>query len=119
MNNRNKKNENNVNNMWGILAALMVGGLFGAGVMLFLAPQSGKKTRAKIRQKGMELLDETSEVVDDAKLLAEDKVRQIRLGVRKQTKELGRQGQALLDEQRSRLATIFEAGKVAVHDSRP
>jgi len=40
-----------VNHPGGLLAGLLIGGLAGAGVMLLLTPQSGKKTRVKIQQK--------------------------------------------------------------------
>ncbi len=32
-----------------ILASFLIGGIVGAGLALLLAPQSGKKTRAQIR----------------------------------------------------------------------
>ena len=41
-------------------AGLVTGGLVGAGLALFLAPQSGEKTRIQIRDKGLELRDEAA-----------------------------------------------------------
>ena len=45
----------------GLLVGLLIGGLAGAMAMLFLAPQSGKKTRAKIEQLGHELREQTAD----------------------------------------------------------
>jgi gas vesicle protein len=39
------------------LAGLVAGGVFGAGLALLLAPQSGEKTRGQIRAKSLELKD--------------------------------------------------------------
>jgi gas vesicle protein len=38
-------------------AGLVTGGVIGASLALFLAPQSGKETRDQIRDKGIELRD--------------------------------------------------------------
>ncbi len=40
------------------LAGVLVGGLAAAGMMLFFAPMSGKKMRARMIAKGMDLQDE-------------------------------------------------------------
>jgi gas vesicle protein len=50
----------------GLLVGLLIGGLTGAVAMLFLAPLSGKETRAKMQQLGYELREQTAEAVDDA-----------------------------------------------------
>ena len=60
--------------VWGFLTGLLVGGLIGAGTMLLLAPQSGKKTREQIRLKGIELRDQTAGVFEDAMSQTRDKV---------------------------------------------
>lgn len=41
------------------IAGLMIGGLIGVSVALLLAPQAGEETRAEIKNKSMELKDET------------------------------------------------------------
>jgi gas vesicle protein len=38
-----------------ILIGLLIGSLFGAAVMVFIAPYSGRQTRSRIYQKGMQL----------------------------------------------------------------
>lgn len=43
----------------------LVGGIAGAITVLLLAPQSGKDTRMQIRDKGVDLRNQTSEMVND------------------------------------------------------
>lgn len=38
-----------------ILISLLIGSLFGAAVMVFFAPYSGKQIRSRIYQKGIQL----------------------------------------------------------------
>lgn len=106
-----------INIVWGVLAGLLIGGLVGAGAMLLLAPQSGKKTRAQIKKKSLELRDETTEAVEEAVSQAGVKVRQVRADVVKEVKALNHRGQVILDEQKKRLDTLVEAGKTAVRGS--
>jgi len=101
----------------GLLAGLLIGGLAGAAAMLLLAPQSGKKTRAKIQQKSAELRNQTVETVEDAVAQARVKARHITAGVHEQAEELQQRGQAMLNEQRERLSTVIEAGKKAAQGS--
>ena len=68
----------------GLLVGLLIGGLTGAVAMLFLAPQSGKKSRAKIQQLGHELREQTAEAVDDAVAQVRAKADQITHNVREQ-----------------------------------
>ena len=53
----------------GGLVGLLLGGLAGAGAMLLLAPQSGKKTRAKIQRKGRDLRNQTADTIEDLSLI--------------------------------------------------
>jgi gas vesicle protein len=59
----------NNNNILGVLAGLLVGGLAGAVTMLLLAPQSGKDTRMEIsdggRRKFLELKQQSQDLVVD------------------------------------------------------
>ena len=118
MDNHNSEHENGVNQPGSFLAGLLIGGLAGAGTMLLLAPQSGKRTRTQIQLKSMELRDQTTEAVEDAMAQAGVKARQIRTDVRKQAKELEHRGQDMFDEQKERFSTLVEAGKTAVQGSR-
>ena len=114
MDNHSQEHENDANNTWGFFAGLLIGGLAGAVAMLLLAPQSGKRTRAQIQLKSMDLREQTAEAVEDALKQARTKGRQIRADVREKADELQQRGQAVLDEQKERLSTLVEAGKTAV-----
>ena len=51
-------------NALGVLVGMLIGGLTGAVTMLLMAPQSGKETRRQIQEKGIELRDRTTEIVE-------------------------------------------------------
>lgn len=106
---------NTINQVEGFVAGLVVGGLSGAGAMLLLAPQSGKKTRAQIMQKGNALRKQTVKSVEGAVAEARDKAHQINADVHEQVGDLQQRGQDVVDEQRDNLGqTLKDLGK-AVH----
>jgi len=83
-----------------MLAGLLIGGLAGAVAMLLLAPQSGKRTRAKLRRRSNALRDQaaaTMETVEDAVADARDKSQQVTHDAREQAERLEKRGQALFD----------------------
>jgi gas vesicle protein len=110
-------NETCANRPWGFLAGLLFGGLAGASAMLMLAPQSGKRTRAKIQQKSIELRDQATETVEDAMADTRAKARKVKIGVRKDARELQHRGQEMLDEQMAHVSAAVDAGKEAVQGS--
>ena len=101
----------------GVLAGMVIGGLAGAVTMLLLAPQSGKRTRMQIQEKGIELRDQATGIVEDA-------VAQVRLdgnklardGRRKANKLL-HQGQELVADQIEYVTDTVKAGKKAFQSS--
>ena len=110
----NKHNGNNAKFVWGSLAGLLVGGLAGAGMVLLVAPQSGKKTRALIRQKSSDLREQTVKTVEGAVAQTRDKGRQIMDDIRDQAGELQQGGQDLLDEQRDHVSKTLKGWGKAV-----
>jgi gas vesicle protein len=76
----------------GMLTGTLIGGLAGATAMLLLAPQSGKRTRAKLQRQSHELREQTAETLGDAMDQARGTARQITQDVRKQAEELRRSG---------------------------
>ena len=113
-NNRNAKQEVNTLNRFlaGLLflAGTLVGSLIGAGVMLLMAPQSGKKTRTQIRRKGRDLRVQAPDAI-------EDWVEQVTSSIHEQTEDLQQRGQDVVDHGKERLSVVVEAGKTAVHGS--
>ena len=61
----------------GMLISLLIGGLTGALVMLLVAPQSGKRTRAKLHRQSAEWREQAADTMEDAVASARDKARQI------------------------------------------
>jgi len=114
MDNHNQENGNNAKNVWGFVAGLLVGGLAGAGAMLLLAPQSGKKTRAQIQQRSIEVRDQTVKTVEGAVAQARGKARQITDDVHEQAGELQQRGQDVIDEQRDHLSQTLKGWGKAV-----
>lgn len=95
--------------LWtGMLAGLLIGGLAGAIAMLLLAPQSGKRTRAKLRRQSYALRRHTAETMEDmedsmedavadAVADARDKTHKMTRDARKQAEKLDKRGHALFD----------------------
>jgi gas vesicle protein len=52
-------------NTLNILLGMLIGSVAGVVAMLLLAPQSGKDTRTHIQNKGIELRNRTTEMVED------------------------------------------------------
>jgi gas vesicle protein len=86
--------------------------------MLLLAPQSGKKTRAQIQRKSIELGNQAAETVEDAVAQSRVKARQITADVREKAKEIQQSGQDMLAEQKARLSAAVAAGKTAIQGSQ-
>jgi gas vesicle protein len=105
--------ETHSNHPGSFLAGALLGGLAGAGAMLLLAPQSGRRTRAQIQLKGIELRDQATEAVEDGMLQTRVKARQVTADIREKAKEIQHSGQDLLAEQKARLSAVVAAGKPA------
>lgn len=103
MDNHSQETGNIAECVWGFVAGLLVGSLTGAAVMLFLAPQSGKKTR-----------DQMVKTVEDGVARARGTARQITGDVLEQAEELEQHGQDMLDEQRDHLSKTLKGWGKAV-----
>lgn len=104
-------------NFFSILFSLLVGGLAGAVTMLLLAPQSGKDTRNQLQEKGIELRERTSELMEDAVAQVRLDRNKLSMGGRQKAKELLQQGQSLVVEQLDRVSDAALAGKKAIQNS--
>lgn len=70
------------NNVLGVLGGVLIGALAGAVTMLLLAPQSGKDTRRQIQEKGIELRDRTTEMVEDTLAQVRLNTKKVEMGVK-------------------------------------
>jgi gas vesicle protein len=102
------------NDFGAFISGFVIGGLVGAAVALLLAPQSGEETRTKIRQRGIELRDQVEETAAEARARAEQLAQEARI----RAEDLQKRGQAVYDEQRSKLEKAIEAGKKAAQRKR-
>ncbi|MEX1143586.1 MAG: YtxH domain-containing protein [Anaerolineales bacterium] len=107
----------NSSNLLGILAGTLIGGLVGAVTMLLLAPQSGKDTRMQIKQKGIELRDETTEMVDKAVAQMQTNTTKIVTGGREKINEIKEQSRSFATEQLDRVSEAVHAGKKAIENA--
>lgn len=102
--------KNTTNNTRNVLAGMVFGGLVGALTMLLLAPRSGKETRRQIQEKGIELRDRTTEMVEDT-------LAQVRTKKDKVTMDVEDYSQELAVEQLDHVAEVAQAGKKAIKSS--
>ncbi len=114
MTHENQEPEYYNNNILSVLVSLLIGSLAGAVAMLLLAPQSGKETRSRIQEKGIELRDRTTEMVEDAVAQMRLDRNRITTSGRQKAKELFHQGQTLVVEQLNRASEAAQAGKKAI-----
>jgi gas vesicle protein len=104
-------------NVLGVLVGMLVGGLTGAVTMLLTAPQSGKETRMQIKEKGIELRDRTSEIVEDVMAQVRLDMNKVNVSGRQKANELLEQGQTLVIEQLDHVSDAAQAGKKAIKSS--
>jgi len=98
----------------GVLAGIVIGGLAGAITMLLLAPQSGKRTRIQIQEKGIELRDRATGIVEEAVAQVRLDGNKIARDSRRKANELMHQGQNLVTEQLEYVTDAVKAGKKAI-----
>jgi gas vesicle protein len=106
MENLSQEHENMGMNTLRFLAGVLVGCVAGASVVLLVAPQSGKKTRALIQEKGIELRVQATEAVEDVVAQARAKAHQITTDVHEKAEELQHRGQEMFDKQKERVSTL-------------
>lgn len=110
MNNENQEYRYLANNVLGVLAGILIGGLAGAVTMLLLAPQSGRDTRRQIKEKSIELRDRTSEMIDDTIAQVRTNTTKLAMGVKDYSKEMA-------VEQLDNVSEAAQSGKKAIQNS--
>jgi gas vesicle protein len=116
--NNNEEQSHTVSNTMRVLVGLVMGGLVGAGVMMLLAPQSGKRTRALIQRKGIELREQAADGLDEAVAQVRGKARQVSHTFSDKADELQQRGQDLIDEQKDNLSALRSSTKKALQSAR-
>jgi gas vesicle protein len=96
------------------LGGLLLGNLTGAGAMLLLAPQSGKKTRKQIRRKGRKVRKQTARKIEHEAEQVRDKAHQVTTRIHEQVEDLQQHSQDVVDGQKDRWEPVVEAGITAV-----
>ena len=111
MNKQTLAHESRIDHPGNFVAGMLIGGLAGAATMLLLAPQSGKATREQIKQKAVELRDQTRSTVEGSFGQIRERADQLKSGVRERATQLKEQGQDVLVEQLDRVSEAAEKGK--------
>jgi len=114
MENDNEQPTNGLNNAKNVFIGLLIGGLAGATAMLLFAPQSGKRTRAQIQQKTIQLRDRTTRNIKKTVAQVRSKTDSITADVREKAGELKQLGQDKIVEGLDRVTAALDAGKTAV-----
>jgi len=117
MANENQAPEYHDSSVLSVLAGILIGGLAGAVTMLLLAPQSGKRTRMQIQEKGIELRDRTNGMMEDVLAQVRLDGNKIARDGRRKATELVHQGQALVADQLEHVSDAARAGKKAIQTS--
>ncbi|HUF39184.1 MAG TPA: YtxH domain-containing protein [Anaerolineales bacterium] len=101
-------------NAKGFIAGLLIGSAAGAATMLLMAPQSGKDTRAQIKDKSIELKDQTVKAVEDTVTQVRTQVGKAAASVQNAAESLPENAKKLANEQKERWAPVAKAGKNAI-----
>jgi gas vesicle protein len=101
-----------------LLAGLMIGGLIGAGTMLLLAPQAGRRTREEIQQGALELKDRTTDRVRETASQVRSRAEQVASDVKNKADDLQNQGRDIAIDQLDRVASAAQSRKKTLQESR-
>jgi gas vesicle protein len=114
---KNQEYKYPANSVLNVLVGMLIGGLAGAVTMLLVAPQSGKRTRIQIQEKGIELHDRATGIVEDAMSTVRLNGNKLARDGRRKANELLHQGQNLVAEQVEYVTDAVKAGKKAIQSS--
>jgi len=101
-------------NVTGVAAGLFIGSMIGAVTALLLAPQSGKRTRAQLQIKGIQLRDRTIDMAEDAVTQVRVESKKLTKTGRQKARQLIHQGQELVTGQFAHVAEVVKTSKKAI-----
>jgi gas vesicle protein len=99
------------------LFAFLFGVVAGAIAMLFLAPQSGEKTRAEVRVGAQKWRDQTDAVVKERTDQIRTRAQELTADARRKVDDLSKQGKDIALESLDRVSSAAESGKKALKGS--
>jgi gas vesicle protein len=114
INNSENNHRENTSPSGSVLAALLVGGLLGAGTMMLLAPRSGRETRSQLQHKALQLREQTVGTVKDTVDKVSTRTRDLAGEVKVKAGGLEQQGRDALAKQLDKVAVAAKAGKQAI-----
>ena len=114
MENHIEESRYDTNNIKSVLLGLLIGGLIGAAAMLLYAPQSGKRTRTRIRQENIQLRDRATTGIVKTISQVRSETNRITAEVREKVGDLKQLGQDKLVEQMDNVSAALDAEKTAV-----
>jgi gas vesicle protein len=97
-----------------VVAALVVGGLLGAGTMMLYAPRSGKETRKQIKHTTLDLRDKTVGSVKGVVKQARSRTHRLGKDVKERASNLQEHGREAIADQLDKVASSAKAAKKAV-----
>ncbi len=109
MENQNYAHRHVDHGLQGFVLGTLLGGLAGAVTMLLLAPQSGRRTRAKLQRAGIDLREQTGRGLEEAVEQTTNKAEQLTTTVREQAEKIQLRGQALIAAQQERWTPVVKA----------
>lgn len=96
----------------------LVGGLTGAVASLLLAPQSGESTRTLLKEKAIELGDQVTVSVDDARAHAETITAEARTRSEAILAEARERADEMLKQARTNVEDLQKRGQVVLEEQR-
>ena len=92
----------------------LIGLAFGAGVALFLAPQSGEETRRAVARRARRAQEVAQDFVEDVSGTVADKFQEVRATVEERIEAT----LEAVDDKKRRVSNAFHAGRAAAREAR-
>lgn len=104
----------NFNGPLNFIRGLLIGGMAGAIALLLLAPQSGKRTRAQIQNRTIQLRDRTSQKIKKSFAQVRSGADKLTAEVQEKAGDLKELGQDKLVKQLDRVSAALDNEKTAI-----